>query len=249
MVKTLSRTIADDTNELPGDAPKPVTRKPGFRTQKEAKDAGLFELGEFARHGFEYETYKCDGRWFWRKHDEVKPPTAADLKASGGKKAPKAEAKMRAPEKAVDAPEAPEASTAAPAAENAPEPSLAAQAGVSFAPERDPLDIPTFLMRPKPTAAETEAVRKKLAKVVGPERTIKNPPDAKVAKAKAKKRAAGSKTSLIGSMLLDPKGCTTAEVLKATGWPAVGMPQQAKACGLKLRKVKDGKVTRYFGSK
>lgn len=204
MVKTLSRTIADDTNELPGDAPKPTARKLGFRTQKEAKDSGLFELGEFARHGFEYETYKCDGRWFWRKHDEVKPPTAADLKASGGKKGPKAEAKLRAPRKAVDASEAPKASAAALAAENAPGAVADPAAQVNSA-GVDPLAIPDFLMRPKPTAAETEAVRKKLAKVVGPERTIKNPPDAKVAKAKAERKASMGVGEMARRFILEGK--------------------------------------------
>jgi hypothetical protein len=56
----------------------------------------------------------------------------------------------------------------------------------------------------------------------------------------------GSKTELIGELLRRKKGCTTADVLKATGWPAVSMPQQAKAVGVGLRKEKNGKVTRYW---
>lgn len=59
---------------------------------------------------------------------------------------------------------------------------------------------------------------------------------------------AGSKTALIGEMLLRSQGCTTAEVLEASGWPSVSMPQQAKACGLALRKEKEkGQPTRYYG--
>jgi len=56
----------------------------------------------------------------------------------------------------------------------------------------------------------------------------------------------GSKLAIIVALLGRKEGCTTAEVLKATGWPAVSMPQQARAAGLKLRKKKDGKVTRYW---
>ena len=59
-----------------------------------------------------------------------------------------------------------------------------------------------------------------------------------------------SKTAMVGDLLLRKGGCTGADVLAATGWPAVSMPQQAKACGLKLRKEKvQGEPTRYFGSK
>ena len=55
----------------------------------------------------------------------------------------------------------------------------------------------------------------------------------------------GSKVELIAGLLKRPEGCTTADVLTATGWPAVSMPAQAKAAGLTLKKEKDGSVTRY----
>jgi hypothetical protein len=58
----------------------------------------------------------------------------------------------------------------------------------------------------------------------------------------------GSKTALIAGLLTRKQGCTTADVLKATGWPAVSMPQQAKAVGVGLRKEKDGKVSRYWAA-
>lgn len=58
-----------------------------------------------------------------------------------------------------------------------------------------------------------------------------------------------TKTAVVGELLSRKEGCTTADILKATGWPAVSVPAQAKAVGLKLRKEKDGKVTRYYGSK
>jgi len=63
----------------------------------------------------------------------------------------------------------------------------------------------------------------------------------------ARYRRQKTKTDLIKNLLLRTKGCTTAEVLKATGWPSVSMPYQAKAVGLKLRKDKVGNISRYFG--
>src|ERR1035437_6542130 len=50
----------------------------------------------------------------------------------------------------------------------------------------------------------------------------------------------GSKVEIIAGLLKRPEGCTTADVLQATGWPAVSMPAQAKAAGLTLTKEKDG---------
>lgn len=64
-----------------------------------------------------------------------------------------------------------------------------------------------------------------------------------------RKPGTGSKTELIGALLKRAKGCTTKDVLEATGWPAVSMPQQAKALGIGLRKEKKpGEVTRYFAA-
>lgn len=58
----------------------------------------------------------------------------------------------------------------------------------------------------------------------------------------------GSKVELIAKLLKRANGCTTADVLKACDWPSVSMPAQAKAAGLKLKKEKDGKVTRYYAA-
>lgn len=55
----------------------------------------------------------------------------------------------------------------------------------------------------------------------------------------------GSKLEIIVGLLTRKEGCTAADVMSATDWPSVSMPQQAKAAGLKLKKVKDGRVTRY----
>jgi cell pole-organizing protein PopZ len=69
------------------------------------------------------------------------------------------------------------------------------------------------------------------------------------AKNAGKKVREGSKVTLIASLLKRKEGTTTAEVLKATGWPAVSMPQQAKAAKLTLRKEKvQGQPTRYYAS-
>lgn len=58
----------------------------------------------------------------------------------------------------------------------------------------------------------------------------------------------GSKLEKVVELLTREGGCTAAEVLKATEWPAVSMPQQARAAGLALRQEKEGKTTRYWGS-
>lgn len=54
-----------------------------------------------------------------------------------------------------------------------------------------------------------------------------------------------SKKEHIGNLL--KKGVTAKEILEATGWPSVSMPQVAKSLGLELIKKKEGRVFRYFG--
>ena len=54
-----------------------------------------------------------------------------------------------------------------------------------------------------------------------------------------------SKTDVVGNLLL--KGTTTAEVLKATGWPSVSMPAMARASGLELTKSEENGVLKYKG--
>jgi hypothetical protein len=56
---------------------------------------------------------------------------------------------------------------------------------------------------------------------------------------------AKSKTEIVANLLL--KGTTTAEVLKATGWPSVSMPAMAKAAGLDLTKHDENGITIYKG--
>lgn len=71
----------------------------------------------------------------------------------------------------------------------------------------------------------------------------------------AKPRAGGkrepgvNKNSLIAVLLTRAEGCTNADILEATGWPTVSVPQQAKIAKLNLRKEKlKGEPTRYWGT-
>lgn len=56
-----------------------------------------------------------------------------------------------------------------------------------------------------------------------------------------------TKKEHIAHLLSQPNGTTTSEVLKATGWPAVSMPQQAAAIGVKLVKWKENGVWKFKG--
>jgi phage-related protein (TIGR01555 family) len=55
-----------------------------------------------------------------------------------------------------------------------------------------------------------------------------------------------SKKELIGYLL--EHGVTAKQVLEATGWPSVSMPQAAKAARMNLRKVKEGATSVYYGT-
>jgi hypothetical protein len=57
-----------------------------------------------------------------------------------------------------------------------------------------------------------------------------------------------SKAYLVGEMLLRPEGVTRAEVMAATGWPSVSLPQQAEACGLSFTTQRTGREVRYFAA-
>jgi len=92
-----------------------------------------------------------------------------------------------------------------------------------------------------PVLAKALAERDKLNQSTPVEATVKT--KTKAHKGNGAKKE--SKVDTIAALLKRKEGCTTADVLKATGWPSVSMPAQAKAAGLKLKKDKDGKVTRY----
>jgi hypothetical protein len=56
-----------------------------------------------------------------------------------------------------------------------------------------------------------------------------------------------TKTEHVKHLLTREGGTTIKDVLTATGWPSVSMPQMAKVLGLKLEKIKEGGVTKYKG--
>lgn len=55
-----------------------------------------------------------------------------------------------------------------------------------------------------------------------------------------------SKDHQIGEMLLRPEGVTRTEVLQATGWPSVSIPQQAGICGIEIVSQRSGREVRYW---
>ena len=60
---------------------------------------------------------------------------------------------------------------------------------------------------------------------------------------------AGTKTEEVARMLQRKTGATRADLLEATGWPAISVQTLAKACRLKLTLEKEkGQPTRYFGA-
>jgi hypothetical protein len=69
-------------------------------------------------------------------------------------------------------------------------------------------------------------------------------------RASARKRPVppGSKLEIISKLLHRKQGCTRKEVLVATGWPAVSMPDQARQLGITLKTEKQDGVTRYWAS-
>lgn len=64
----------------------------------------------------------------------------------------------------------------------------------------------------------------------------------------------GSKTAIIHAMLSRPEGCTTNEVLAATGWRQVSVAGVGHNLGMNIRQVRERdennrRVIRYFGSR
>ena len=106
-------------------------------------------------------------------------------------------------------------------------------------------------------AEQVKALRERRAVAKGTK--VPAPKKAKTAKASTKAKKVrtvaagsagdvrpGSKLELIVGLLTRKEGCTTQDALDATGWPTLSFNQQAKAAGIKLRKVKEGRITRYF---
>jgi hypothetical protein len=101
---------------------------------------------------------------------------------------------------------------------------------------------------PRKVTTREQSMPKKAA---APKKTVVKEQPKKVAA--AHRNGAGrppngeSKTAAVGRLLRRKSGTTTAEVLALTGWPSVSMPAAAKACGLTLRKEKNGRIIRYYG--
>ncbi len=122
----------------------------------------------------------------------------------------------------------------------------------------DPNSPPAIAaVQPAPSGAQTEEsvmVKRKTTKAAAGAKKPSTKKGAKVISDPIQKAVApgareGSKLALIVGLLTRKEGCTTKDVLDATGWPSVSMPQQVKAAGLKgFRKQKDGKVSRYFAA-
>jgi hypothetical protein len=93
---------------------------------------------------------------------------------------------------------------------------------------------------PKQDKARKPPAAKPAKRAAAKAKPAKPTPKAKAAKPAEKTDGPrpGSKLAIIGGMLARPEGCTTKQVLAATEWPAVSMPQQAKALGIKLVKEK-----------
>jgi hypothetical protein len=68
-------------------------------------------------------------------------------------------------------------------------------------------------------------------------------------KARAPRAGGPSKNQLAAELLLRPEGATSKDILDLTQWPAVSVPAVARSAGLTLRQEKEGRVTRYFGTK
>jgi hypothetical protein len=102
----------------------------------------------------------------------------------------------------------------------------------------------------QPISKETHMAKKaktakKPAKATKAKTTAKKVVIAKTSKSKSNGHHApreGSKLEVIRDMLTRPKGCTTADLLKATGWPAISVPEQCRKLGLTMRseKIKKG---------
>lgn len=94
----------------------------------------------------------------------------------------------------------------------------------------------------KTTSKKANSTKKTAAKKKAPAKpaSAKKPRAAKPANGGEK-----SKTQIAADLIRREGGCTTKDILKATGWPTVSVPAIAKAAGLTLKKEKVGRETRY----
>jgi hypothetical protein len=206
--------------------PAPAPEK-SWDKQDRAKAAAIKELGPQAIPGFDFDVYKCDGRWLWRAiaADKRPPVSDAQVKANGGKRA--VDAMVSAPDRlageAVTA-AAVEKIMAASAAKRTADKiatelmgtpaeklalEIAEKAGARLAAldtTEDANGVPAFLKRDGDKSVEAqEALVAKHKKTTGPDRVIKNPPDAGKAKEKAKKEKKATRMFVATSAILAGK--------------------------------------------
>lgn len=221
----------NDTLERPKTAPT-------YRVRTDAMAAAVFTLGPQARHGFEYTTMKCDGRWVWKPTDEVRPPTPAEIKANGGKRS------LIQPEEATAV--AASGSTIKPVPLSPAAEQLGRMGFTDVAQNpSDGLAIPEFLKRESTPEALEEVTKamKRIAKQVGPGRTIKNPPDMKAAvKRSEKAKAAFAKfegtpehAKAQKAIKIEDLHKTPAGKANAKSWEAIAAVRKAAAKAEKAR--------------
>jgi hypothetical protein len=99
------------------------------------------------------------------------------------------------------------------------------------------------------TVDETDSVPAKRVSVPRKAKAPGKATNAARAAAAAARKASGAprKSTLVRDMLLRPEGVTVKEVLAATGWTAISMPQTARTAKLSIRKS-DDRPARYFGT-
>lgn len=192
-----------------------------------------------------------DDRWSWRSKPGAKAEAAAADKPKGEPRAPKAGEDDAF--KGVEFLDRREGGTADELAERARENVRNSRGGVKKAPGlkspkggAKPADDAATLAEYAKRAREKQERSGRAGGRVLPTKGASKRAAAKPAAFKGTRP--GSKAAMIAELLTRKEGCTTADVLAATGWPAVSMPQQARIVGLELTKVKDGKVTRYHGA-
>jgi hypothetical protein len=59
----------------------------------------------------------------------------------------------------------------------------------------------------------------------------------------------GGKRDVLAGLLLRPEGATRADLLEASGWPAISVPALARSAGITLRTEKEGPALRYYGQR
>lgn len=232
--------------------PAPAPEKSWDKRDRAVK-AAVLALGPQAIPEFDFTIIKCDKRWMWRAiaSDKRQPVSDQQVKANGGKKA--VAVLVSAPDR-----------LAGEAVASAAVEKIMANAKKPVDTTEDSNGFPVFLKRAGNTSAEAqEALIAKHKKTTGPDRQIKNPPDAKKAGTKkgpagpaSQQRSDGIKPGSSGAILVDTvcrkEGATNDELCKAVGWKEClpAMKKYAAKAGVTITTKKEkGQPTRYYGAR